>query len=85
MSASASTLASLQSILQENFDISPERASAGTSLRELGIDSMMVLDVVMEVEDRLGIQLKDMAMPRDASLGDIVALIDRNIERGAAP
>lgn len=84
MTESTATLASLQAILEENFEISAERASPSASLRDLGIDSMMVLDVVMEVEDRLGIQLRDMAMPRDASLADIVALIDRNIANNAA-
>lgn len=78
-------LASLQDILNEQFGIQLNAATPDARLSELGIDSMMVLDVVMEAEDRLGIKLNDMAMPRDATLGDVVELVKRNIGAGVSP
>lgn len=78
-----SILATLQAFLDERFDIPAATATTGASLREIGLDSMMVLDVIMEVEDRLGVKLDDVALPRDATLGDVVGLVERNLGIGA--
>jgi acyl carrier protein len=78
-------LASLQDILNELFGIQLDAASPDVRLSDLGIDSMMVLDDVMETEDRLGIKLNDMTMPRDATLGDVVELVQRNIGASLSP
>ena len=40
---------------------------------------MLMLDIMLEFEDRLAIKLSDMSLPRDASLGDVAALIERNL------
>ena len=69
----------LASLLQERFDISATHASLGTPLQELGVDSMMVMDVMLDVEDRLGLKLEDLALPRKATLGDVLTMIERNI------
>ena len=79
----ARILASLQTFLSERFDIPATSATADASLRDIGLDSMMVLDVMMEVEDQLGVKLNDVTLPRDATLGDVVALVERNLEVGA--
>jgi acyl carrier protein len=71
-------LATLQQLLSERFDIRPETATADALLRDIGLDSMMVLDVIMDIEDRLGVKLDDVGMPRDATLGDVVKVIQRN-------
>jgi acyl carrier protein len=69
----------LQSFLQERFDIPAESATLDAPLRELGLDSMLVLDVMLETEDRLGVKLNDLSMPRDATVGDVVKMIQRNV------
>lgn len=78
-------LSSLQEILSEQFGIGADTAVPEAKLSDLGIDSMMMLDVVMETEDRLGLKLSDMAMPRDATLGDVVELVQRNLVGANAP
>lgn len=78
----ASLLASLQELLRERFDIPAETATLGAALTDLGLDSMIVLDVIMEVEDRLGVTLADLEMPRNPTLGDVVKLIQRNLTAG---
>ena len=72
-------LAALQEFLAARFDIPAAHVQAETSLRELGLDSMMVMDVMMDVEDRLGVKLVDLALPRDPRVGDVIELIDRNL------
>lgn len=75
-------LATLQVLLSERFDIPADKATLDASLSNLGLDSMIVLDVIMEIEDRLGMRLNDLAMPRNPILGDVVKLIQRNLGAG---
>ena len=77
--------ASLQQFLNERFDLAPPGLTREATLRSVGLDSMMVLDVMLEVEDRLGVKLDDMSLPKDATLGDVANLISRNLEKSSAP
>ncbi len=72
-------LTMLQRFLADKFDIPNEKATVGAPLRDLGLDSMLVLDVILEAEDHLGVKLDDLSIPRDATLGDVVSLIQRNL------
>ena len=40
---------------------------------------MAMLEVMIELEDVLGIKLKDLAVPPNPSLRDVVALVERNL------
>lgn len=68
--------------LVERFDLPRERLGSDATLREIGLDSMVMLDVMLDVEDRLGVKLRDLTMPPNPKLGDIVALIQRNLDAG---
>ena len=70
---------------RERFDLEPTGLTREATLRSVGLDSMMVLDVMLEVEDRLGVKLDDMSLPKDATLGDVANLISRNLEKSSAP
>ena len=70
----------VKQFLAERFDIAQEKMTTDVRLRELGLDSIMMLDVMLEVEDRLGIKLRDLSMPANPKLLDIVELIQRNLE-----
>ena len=69
----------VREFLSEHFDIAQEKITTDVGLRELGLDSIMMLDVMLEVEDRLGIKLHDLSMPVSPKLHDIVELIERNL------
>lgn len=68
--------------LAERFELDRDRLQTGASLRDLGLDSIIMLDVLLDVEDRLGVKLSDLAMPANPTIGDIVALIQRNTAAG---
>jgi len=68
----------IKDFLGERFDISADKITDNTSIRDLGLDSMMMLEVMLELEDRLGIKLKDLSMPANPMLRDVVALVERN-------
>lgn len=76
-------LAALREFLASRFDISPAQAQPATPLREMGLDSMMIMDVMLETEDRFHVKLNDLALPREPTLGDVVALIERNLDAAA--
>ncbi|MBS0571241.1 MAG: acyl carrier protein [Proteobacteria bacterium] len=65
--------------LVERFELPRERLTAGTGLRDLGLDSMIMLDVLLDVEDRLGVKMRDLAMPPNPKISDITALVARNL------
>lgn len=68
--------------LVERFELPRERLLGETPLRELGLDSIMMLDVMLDVEDRLGVKLRDLAMPANPKIDDITALVERNLAAG---
>ncbi len=72
----------IKEFLTERFDVPAEKMRSDVSMRELGLDSIIMLDVMLEAEDRLGIKLSDLSMPADPKLHNIVELIQRNIVPG---
>lgn len=64
--------------LHSRFDISPEKITAETTLRDVGLDSMAMLEVMLELEDVLGIKMKDLSIPPNPSMRDVIALVERN-------
>jgi len=68
----------LKSMIIEKFDLKPESVSASTTQSELGIDSIIMVDLMMDVEERFGIEFKELQFPKNPSLNDIVDLIVAN-------
>ncbi|UOF14812.1 acyl carrier protein [Lysobacter capsici] len=68
----------LKSMIVEKFDLKPESVSASTTQSELGIDSIIMVDLMMDVEERFGIEFKELQFPKNPSLNDIVDLIVAN-------
>ena len=55
------TLEAIQEILQKNFPLQPEALQRDAKLEDLDIDSLSVVEVLFEVEERFGI-----AVPSDS-------------------
>lgn len=68
--------------LADRCGVAPERLTDSATLRDLDLDSMMLLEVMMEVEDRFGVKLGDLQLPPNPTLGDIADCVDRSL--GAA-
>lgn len=80
---SDTVLAALRDFLASRFDVPAAQAQAATPLRDMGLDSMMIMDMMLETEDRFHVKLVDLALPREPTLGDVVALIERNLDAAA--
>lgn len=68
------TLETVKDILHENLDIEPETVNEDSTFDSLGIDSLDMVELICELEDRLDI---DFGEPEGlTTLGDLVEYVD---------
>jgi acyl carrier protein len=68
----------IRKFLHDRQGVAPEKIVPETSLADLGVDSLMMLELVFEFEDQFGIDLpQDMKAPR--SVGEMATVMDRLI------
>ena len=73
----------IRKFLHERVGASPEQVVNEALLAELGVDSLMLAELMFEAEDRLGISIdSDVAIPK--TVGDMVQLIDALLAAKAA-
>lgn len=66
----------IREFLKNHLDLAPEKVTSEASLAEIGVDSLMLLELMFEFEDRFGITLSpDLKSP--ATVGEMVTLMDR--------
>lgn len=71
----------IREFLGERLGVAPEKAVADARLADLGVDSLMMLELMFEFEDRFGIKLPgDLKSPR--TVGDLAATMDGLIAAG---
>ncbi len=64
----------IKEVLSENMDIDPEKITAESTMDSLGIDSLDMVELVCELEDRMDIDFGD---PEDLNtVGDVAAYAD---------
>lgn len=69
------SLGLIREFLQNRLGITPEAVVPESDLNEIGVDSLMMLELMFEFEDRFGITLtKDLKSPR--TIGDMATLMD---------
>lgn len=65
----------IQKFLQDRLGIAPESIVPGARLADLGLDSLMLAELMFEAEDRFAISIpSDLQLPN--TVGDMTALID---------
>ena len=73
----------LKQTLHERYDIPLEAITPDAHLDALGIDSLGLVELMFELEDRLGIRLpEDFATPTTVS--DVVAVVEHFLQRQPA-
>lgn len=70
----------LQRFLAERFALALHEVTPDCTLQSLGIDSLAALELLFDLDERFGIRLPDEAQ-QAATLGELVALIDRQLAR----
>ncbi len=73
----------LKALIHERFGIDPAGISGKTTQSELGIDSLLMVDMMLDVETELDMSFESMELPRNPDMDTIVDLVKRNMDRGA--
>lgn len=69
----------LKALIHERFDVDPAGLSGRTTQAEIGIDSLLLVDMMLDVETELGFTFESMDLPKNPSLDTIVDLVQRNL------
>lgn len=62
--------------VQERLGVDLKSANAGTALDSLGVDSLALLELMFEIEERFGVKVSE-DTPPPRSCGELAALIER--------
>lgn len=72
-------LIKIQASLQERFGLDQEQLTPEARLRDLGVDSLHVLEIMLDLEAGLDTKLQDLSVPPNPSLSEVAAAIQRNL------
>jgi len=70
------TLEMLQDLLIKDHALTREQLTPEAELSTLGIDSLALIELMFQVEDRFGISLPDDKVPDMVTVGDVATFID---------
>ncbi len=77
----AGTLEALQEILIAKFGMKRAQLGPDAQLASLGVDSLGVLEMMFEIEDRFALKIKDDVPTGLVTLGDVVTYVDGLLAR----
>lgn len=66
----------IKEIVSEYADVDPEKITLESSLEDLGMDSLDVVDLFMNIEDEFNIELPEDEMENLKTLGDLVEYVE---------
>jgi acyl carrier protein len=69
----------LKSLLQDKYDIDPATLTVDSRQDDIGLDSISMVDLMMDIESDLDFQFPDLNLPKNPSLGQIVDIIVQNL------
>lgn len=68
------TFETVQQVIAEKMEIEPSKIALESSLQDLEIDSLDMVEVIMGIEEELGISLEDLTDAQ--TVNDVVVFID---------
>ena len=83
MEGNIEILDKIRTNLIQRFGLDPSKLGEDARLRELGVDSIHVLEIMLDLEADLGVSLSDLAFPPNPTLGDVAAVISKNLAASA--
>ncbi len=75
----AELLARLQSMISERYGIEAAQLQGSAHIRDIGLDSLHVVEIMLDLESELGVSLRDLSMPPNPTLDDVAAVILKNV------
>ncbi|MFS0756764.1 acyl carrier protein [Noviherbaspirillum sp. 1P10PC] len=68
----------IKSMLQERFGIDVNASGPASRMRDLGIDSLHMVDLMLDMESAFGFQYEALTLPANPSLEEIADAIAAN-------
>lgn len=69
----------LKGVLHEQFGIDTTDFDESTRLGDIGIDSLHIVDIMLDLENELNFSFQDLSLPPNPSLGDMAQAIRKNM------
>ena len=69
----------LFSILREHVEDGIDIKAASTMTGDLSLDSLSVMEILAEVEDRFGVRMPDETLPELRTVADVQAALERHL------
>ena len=79
-----STLEMLQDILIREYSLARAQLAPDVKLAALGVDSLSLIELMFQIEDRFEISLPEAQPPPLVTIGDVVTYIDNLVNPHAA-
>jgi acyl carrier protein len=73
----------LKDILNDRFGIDTSAFDQNTRLGDIGIDSLHVVDIMLDIETDFDFNFEDLSLPPNPSLGEMSAAIEKNLGKKA--
>lgn len=70
----------LKRMLREQFQIDDTSLTPETRQSDIGIDSILMVNLMLDIENELGFSFDIMDLPKNPSLGEICDLVIRNLK-----
>jgi len=71
-----STLEALQDMLMKDYQLTREQVAPEAALASLGVDSLGMIDMMMQIEDRFSVTVPEDKPPAMATVRDLAAYVD---------
>lgn len=68
----------LKALLKDKYDVDPDSLTGASRQDDIGLDSMTMVDLMMDIETSMDFQFPDLNLPRNPSLDEIVDLIAKS-------
>lgn len=73
-------VAKLKQMLHERFSIDPDTIGGDTRRADMGIDSILMVDLMLDLESELDFTFDTMDMPPNPSLNEVAGLVLKNLQ-----
>lgn len=70
------TLQLLQEFLKRRVNNPPESLSLEMRLEDIGVDSLTLLDLMFDMEDKFGVRMPD-DLPRPETVGELIDIFEK--------
>lgn len=74
-------LAAVRNVIQEHTDTTADLSEKTELVADLGIDSLGVMEVVAEIEDKFDMTIADSELREVSTLGDVVQAIEGRLRK----